>query len=111
MSLCVKEDKMMEFIAAYAEARASGEHWVSYYDDLAVGEDRELLLGEYCRKWYEEERLYDFLKGFVGQGEIVGWGDDIGDYWRICFDGQGGWKKQVPIFVDKDSELAREYGD
>lgn len=111
MDLKVKEDRMMNFIAAYAEAMDAGEGWAECYDDLSMSADRSLTFNDNAKRLYDEEPFYDFLKNFVEEGKIDGWGDDPGDYWRIYFDGQGNWKRQVPVFVDEGSYLAEEYGD
>ena len=112
MDLYVKEDLQQEFESRLKDMKAGNcDAWFDHYEDLGMYDDGELFIGEEPRKWYDDEGLYDFLKRYVKEGTITGWGEDCWDYWRVRFDGEGSWRKQVAVFVDEGSELAEEYGD
>mgnify|MGYP000898610205 CR=1 FL=1 len=109
VNLTVREDRLQAFHCAVEEMKGkTGQEaeWFRYYDDLRIGDEGAVEFGDYYRKWYDSEQFYEFIKDFVKSGEITGYGDEFENYWRIVFDGNGGWKRQVPVFVDEAGEDA-----
>jgi DNA-directed RNA polymerase subunit RPC12/RpoP len=115
ISLSVKAEKLEEFRQRLAELRAQSqanpEHcWFWNFEDLELSENGWLRFSEDCRKWYEPERFYQFIAPYVNEGYIEGHCEDMDDIWRICFDGKGGFKGQVAVFVDEDSDTMPKAG-
>ncbi len=101
VNLTVREDRLEAFHRSLEDMKKKTAEWFRYYDDLRVGEEGAVEFNDYYRKWYDSEQFYEFIKDFVKSGEITGYGDEFEDYWRIVFDGNGGWKRQVATFVDE----------
>ena len=107
VNLSVKPDKIEAFQQCLEEIRNvtdSDSHWFRCYNDLSVDEEGNLQFEEDYRRWYDGERFYNLVKEFVDGGDITGYGEEFEDYWRIVFDGCGGWKRQKPVFVDEESD-------
>jgi hypothetical protein len=75
--------------------------WFSYYSDIEIDDEGNIDFVESYRKWYEQEKFYDFIKDFVEEGNIAGQGDEFLDIWKVVFDGKGSWKMQGIEFVDE----------
>ncbi|MBI4447184.1 MAG: hypothetical protein HY645_14915 [Acidobacteria bacterium] len=110
--LSAKKEKIAELRSRVEELRSACQndenHWFWYYDDVEIRDDGAIEFAEYDRKWYEEEQFYELLSPFVMQGYIEGQGEEFGDVWRVCFDGRGGFKRQVAVFADEDKVAQRE---
>ena len=105
VDLQISADKKEKFLSKVEEmkSRASeDQHWIwfRYYDDLFLDDESYIQFDENYRKWYDCDEFYNFVKDYVEEGYITGYGDEFEDYWRIVFDGKGGWKMQAPVFVD-----------
>jgi hypothetical protein len=59
-----------------------------------VDEEDCVEFEEHYLKFYDAEKLAGFLSLYVKPGEIRCWGDEIGDCWRIVFDGAGNYEVQ-----------------
>lgn len=65
----------------------SPEGWFSYYWDISVDDNSgSILFDEYYRKWYEEEKFYDWLLRFKPKGIIFLVGESM-DSSVVIFDG------------------------
>jgi len=107
VDLAVKEEKIEAFYRKLEEMRSVTDpvkQWFRCYSDLTVDENGAIQFEDNYRKWYGEEEFYNFVKEYVTSGEIVGYGDEFEDYWKIVFDGNGNWKRQIPKFVDEDTQ-------
>lgn len=110
-NLTVKPEKIVAFKAYLKELRQTGKLQMDY-EDVFVDDDGALALSDYYRRWGDDDDVtfYELVKDDVNAGFIQGQGDAMDDAWRILFDGQGNWKRQVPVFVDEDSEWAKQDG-
>lgn len=72
---------------AVEENGDSPEDWFGYYWDISVDEDNGgIEFDEYYRKWYEEEKFYDWLLKFKPNGVIHLVGESM-DSAVVIFDG------------------------
>ena len=62
------------------------ESWFGYYWDISVDDIGNIVFDEYYRKWYEEEKLYDWLLKFKPKGIIFLVGESM-DASVVIFDG------------------------
>jgi len=107
VNLKVKKQKIEEFKSKIEELKEKVRNgtlpdgnWFWWYEDISVAEDGSIEFTDYTRKWYEEERFYNFIKDYVEQGYIEGYGEEFGDIWRVVFDGKGHFKWQEAVFQD-----------
>ena len=107
LNLVVKEEKIEAFNCRIEEMKIATDlssKWFHRYDDLTLNPEGVIQFEDYYRKWYDDEEFYNFVKEYVKSGEIVGYGDEFEDYWKIVFDGNENWKRQIPVFVDEESQ-------
>jgi|GEM_PF-3663436 len=105
INLRVKREKIDEFRSRINELKEKIndgtlplDHWFWWYEDIIVAEDGKIEFVDYNRKWYDGEEFYNFIKDYVEQGFIEGYGEEFGDMWRVDFDGKGNFECQVAAF-------------
>ena len=66
----------------------SPEDWFGYYWDISVDEDNGyILFDDYLRKWYEDEKFYNWLLKFKPKGIIYLVGESMDYAAVVAFDG------------------------
>jgi len=83
------------------------ENWF-LFPGMIVTDEGWLELPEYFVPYsnqQDEYKTYHWLKNYLGEGYINfdGTSSDMG-FWRIFYDGIGGWKEQIGKVVYEDKE-------
>lgn len=103
VGLRVKKEKQDAFQEEIKKLHQETPDWWGHYSDLRLDANGNILFDTYSRKWYDEEKLYEFLAPYVEKENfVIGQGEACGDYWRVLFDGEGKYKMQEPVFADED---------